>query len=263
MNQKEKLSVNDLQSIIESALFALGRPLSTRDLLQLFHTEKVSLSKIKEALSFLDEKYKESSCGIELKEVGGAYQLRTKEENKDYIRRLIKGRLFQLSAPALEVLVIIAYRQPCKKATIDTIRGVESGHLLKTLMEKDLICFGPKSSEPGRYMTYRTSPRFLEVFGLKSLKELPSSNDIQDLLASEDETLVSEEGIKAVLSGFQNVKKSTSEQQSITDELEWVSEEISSVKPKVNPKGLNFSNSGADSLSEEDKKQQDFSNRIV
>ena len=236
MNQKEKLSVNDLQSIIESVLFALGRPLSTRDLLQLFHTEKVSLLKIKEALFLLDEKYKESSCGIELKEVDGAYQLRTKEENKDYVRRLIKGRLFQLSAPALEVLVIIAYRQSCKKATIDAIRGVESGHLLKTLMEKDLICFGPKSSDPGRYMTYKTSRRFLEVFGLKSLKDLPSSSDIQDLLASEDESLVSEEGIKTVLSSFQNVKKSTSEQKNIADELGRVSKEISS----VNPKSFNF-----------------------
>ena len=242
MSRKEKLSVNDLQSIMESALFALSRPLSIRDLLQLFHTEKVSLSKIKEALLLLDEKYKASSCGIELKEVDGAYQLRTKEENKDYIRRLIKGRLFQLSAPALEVLVIIAYRQPCKKATIDGIRGVESGHLLKTLMEKNLICFGPKSSEPGRYMTYKTTPLFLEVFGLKSLKNLPSSDDIKDLLASEDDSLISEEGVKAVLSGFQSVKQSPDEKQSTADELEWVSEEISSVKPKIKWKENQLSN---------------------
>ena len=241
MKHKEKLSVKDLQSIMESAFFALGRPLSTRDLLQLFHTEKVSLLKIKEALSLLEEKYKDSSCGMELKEVGGAYQLRTKEENKDYVRRLIKGRLFQLSAPALEVLVIIAYRQPCTKAKIDAVRGVEAGHLLKTLMEKDLICFGPKSSEPGRYMTYKTSPRFLEVFGLKNLKDLPSSNDIQDLLASEDDSLVSEEGIKTVLSGFQNVKRSSSGKQSIADELKKVSQEIST----VDPKSFDFTNSEA------------------
>ena len=233
MNRKEKLSVSDLQSIMESVLFALGRPLSVHDLLRLFHTEKISLSKIKKALSLLTEKYQHSSCGIELKEVDGAYQLKTKEENKDYIRRLIKGRLFQLSAPALEVLVVVAYRQPCKKATIDAIRGVESGHLLKTLMEKGLICFGPKSSDPGRYMTYKTTSRFLEVFDLKSLKDLPSSDDVQELLASEDESLVSEEGLSTVLNRFQKSKPSVHEQRSVTDELEWVSEEISSIKPKM------------------------------
>lgn len=233
MSRKEKLSVNDLQSIIESAFFALGQPLSVQDLLRLFHIEKIPLSKIKKALSLLTEKYQQSSCGIELKEVDRAYQLRTKEENKDYVRRLLKGRLFQLSAPALEVLVIVAYRQPCKKATIDAIRGVESGHLLRTLMEKSLICFGPKSSDPGRYMTYKTTSQFLEVFGLKNLKDLPSSEDIQDLLASEDESLVSEEGLKTVLARFQSSKKSAYEQQSVVNELEWVSEEISSIKQKI------------------------------
>ena len=233
MSQK-KLSINDLQSIMESVFFTLGRPVSFQELSHLFYTEKIPGSEIKEALSLLNQKYQgQQSCGIELREVAGAYQLRTKEENKDYVRRLVKGRLFQLSAPALEVLVIVAYRQPCKKATIDGIRGVESGHLLKTLMEKSLICFGPKSSDPGRPITYKTTSQFLEVFGIKNLKDLPSSDDIQDLLSSENESLVSDEGLKTVLSNVKNPKQSSSEQQVIASELEWVSEEISSVKPKI------------------------------
>ena len=237
MDQKEKLSIIDLQSIMESAFFTLSRPLSVQDLSRLFHTEKIPLENIKKALSVLSEKYQEPSCGMELKEVGGAYQLRTKEENRDYIRRLIKGRVFQLSSPALEVLVIVAYQQPCRKATVDSIRGVESGHLLKTLMEKNLICFGPKSSDPGRYMTYKTTSQFLEVFGLKSLKDLPSSDDIQDLLIAEGASVNPEEGLTTVLSSLKNSGKSFSEQQGIENELEQVSREINTVKPVKRIKG--------------------------
>ncbi len=235
MSQKEKLSLNDLQSILESTFFALERPLSSQDLLRLFHAEKIPLSKIKKALSLLNEKYQALNSGIELKEVAGSWQLRTKEENKGYIRRMIKGRLFHLSAPALEVLVIVAYRQPCKKATIDEIRGVESGHLLKTLMEKDLICFGPKSSDPGHYITYKTTLRFLEIFGLKSLKDLPSSMDMQDLLSSENEASTEEKNLKTILNDFNNSKKPATTQKSVTEELKWISGEIDSVKPPANP----------------------------
>ena len=233
MNKKTKLSTTDLQSILESVLFTLGRPVSFQELSHVFEHEKIPGKKIKEALSLLSKKYEQESCGMELKQVSEAWQLRTKEENKDYIRRLIKGRLFQLSAPALEVLVIVAYRQPCKKAVIDEIRGVESGHLLKTLMEKDLICFGPKSTDPGKYITYKTTARFLEVFGLKNLKDLPSSEDIKDLLSSENDSSISQEGLKTMLADFKDVEKISSEQQMIADELATVSDEIRSVNPKI------------------------------
>ena len=229
----KKLSISDLQSIIESLLFTIGRPLSVQEMARIFHTEKVPVSEIKQALSSLDKKYQSSDSGIELKEVTGAWQLRTKEENKDYVRRLVKGRLFQLSAPALEVLVIVAYRQPCKKADIDEIRGVESGHLLRTLMEKNLVCFGPKSTDPGRYITYKTTARFLEVFGLNSLKELPASEDVQELFSSENENNVLDTGLKEVANDLQGFKESSVEQRNIEKELDWVSEEIGSVKSKV------------------------------
>lgn len=233
MSEKTKLSIDDLQSILESVLFTMGRPVSFQELSWIFENEKIPALEIKKALFLLSEKYEQESCGIELKQVSGAWQLRTKEENKHYIRRLVKGRLFQLSAPALEVLVIVAYRQPCKKATIDEIRGVESGHLLRTLMEKGLICFGPKSTDPGRYITYKTTAQFLEVFGLKNIKDLPSSADIKDLLSSADDSLVSEEGLETVLAEFKNVKKEAYEQKMIVDELAVVSNEISSVNPKI------------------------------
>ena len=235
MEQKQNLSIDDVQSILESVLFTVGRSISIQEMSKLFYAEKISVKEIKKALTILGKKYQELYHGIELKEVAGGWQLKTKEENKDYIRRLIKGRLFQLSAPALEVLTIVAYRQPCKKAAIDEIRGVESGHLLKTLVEKSLIALGPKSSDPGHYVTYKTTAQFLEVFGLKSLKDLPSDEDVRDLLSSENESVADNEGLNPVLNDFKKFQKSSFNERKVTEnELEWISRKISSVKPKIN-----------------------------
>jgi len=101
--------------------------------------------------------------GVTLEEVGTGFQLRTKVDHLQFIRQSVKARPFKLSGPALEVLSIVAYKQPVTKAQIDEIRGVESGHLLRALMEKNLVLFGEKSELPGKPMFYETSRKFLEV----------------------------------------------------------------------------------------------------
>ena len=235
-NQKmQKFSLEDLQSVLESALFALGKPLSVQQCVQLFSKENISSAEIKKALLALSERYKNSSCGLELIELAGAWQIRTKEENRDYIRRLIKGRMFQLSAPALEVLAIVAYKQPCIKAEIDEIRGVESGHLLRTLMEKDLVDFGPKSTAPGKPATYKTTTRFLETFGLKNLKALPSAEDIIDLLPEElrRQTPNTKEELKLVINEFAGVSSVLADENLLAKELKTVSEKIKNVNVKI------------------------------
>ena len=239
MNQVEKLSHADLQSILESLLFTVGRPLSLKEISKIFQMEKTPLEQIKKAIQAINAQCQQSHRGIELQEVAGGWQFKTKEENKDYIRRLIKGRAFQLSMPALEVLVVVAYRQPCPKSVIDKIRGVESGHLLKTLMEKNLVCFGPKSTDLGRPLTYKTTAQFLAVFGLKSLKDLPSSHDIQDLLSSETDLLKSSEGLNTLLDNFKDPMQAVVEHKQIEKEMAVVSEEIDSIKiPQVSHKPL-------------------------
>ena len=120
--------------------------------------------------------------GVTLEEVPGGYQLRTKIDNLEFLRRTLKARLFKLSGPALEVLSIVAYKQPLIKSEVDEIRGVESGHLLRALMEKGLVTFEGKSELPGRPMQYGTTKKFLEIFGLRNLKELPTLSQIDELL---------------------------------------------------------------------------------
>lgn len=113
-----------------------------------------------------------------LEEVAGGFQIRTKPDNQKYLQRTVKGRPFRLSGPALEVLAIVAYKQPCTKAMVDEIRGVESGHLMRGLLDRGLMHFAGKSELPGRPMFYETTRKFLEIFSLRNINELPSLNEI-------------------------------------------------------------------------------------
>ena len=171
-----------LESIIESILFASDRPVSLASLKLIFKGTNVKGDRIKRTLERLAVEYAGSTRGVTLEEVPGGYQLRTKIDNLEFLRGNLKARVFKLSGPALEVLSILAYKQPVIKAEIDQIRGVESGHLLRALMEKGLANFEGKSDFPGRPMQYGTTKKFLEIFGLRNLKELPTLSQIDELL---------------------------------------------------------------------------------
>ena len=170
---------------MESALFASPDPLPLSAFQTLFEGE-LSLKDIQLLIKELRDSYKSEERGLSLAPVGRGWQLRSKPENKTHLLRIKTRRPFRLSAPALETLAIVAYQQPCSKSRVDELRGVESGHLLRTLMEKGLISFAGKSSEPGRPSLYKSSPKFLETFGLKSLKDLPSEDEMAELLPSPD-----------------------------------------------------------------------------
>ncbi len=171
-----------LESIVESILFASDRPVSLASIKLLFKGTNIKGDKIRRALDQLAVEYAGGRRGVTLEEVPGGYQLRTKIDNMDFLKRTLKARQFKLSGPALETLSIVAYKQPCVKSDVDEIRGVESGHLLRALMEKNLVTFEGKSDLPGRPMQYGTTRKFLEIFGLRSLKELPTLSQIDELL---------------------------------------------------------------------------------
>ncbi len=171
-----------LESIIESVLFASDRPVSLASLKMLFTGTNVRTDKIRRVLEQLSVEFAGGRRGVTLEEVPGGYQLRTKIDNLEFLKRTLKTRQFKLSGPALEVLAIVAYKQPVVKSEVDEIRGVESGHLLRALMEKNLVNFEGKSDFPGRPMQYGTTKKFLEIFGLRNLKELPTLSQIDELL---------------------------------------------------------------------------------
>jgi len=174
--------IEQVKSTIESLLFASDRPVSFQGLKSVFSGTDVDADMIQEALNHLQTSYEGAERGVHLEQVAGGYQLRTKQENADFIRRMVKGRPFRLSGPAMEVLSIVAYKQPVIKAEIDQIRGVESGHILRALMEKGIIKFEGKSELPGKPMLYGTTKEFLELFGLRNVRELPSLQEIDELI---------------------------------------------------------------------------------
>ncbi|MCY4320784.1 MAG: SMC-Scp complex subunit ScpB, partial [Bdellovibrionaceae bacterium] len=175
------LSKEKVFSIMESLLFMSPEPRPFSDFLTLFK-DQFSSKEIKELLSEFKEEYnKKPSSGLIVEKVASGWQMRTKIENKEYLLKIKPPNVFRLSRPSLEVLAIIAFEQPCTKLKVDEIRGVDSGHLLRTLIEKELICLSGKSDLPGKPSLYRTSQKFLQVFGLDNLKDLPSQDEIKEL----------------------------------------------------------------------------------
>ncbi len=182
IEETEFVEEERLDSIIESILFASDRPVSLASLKLVFKGTNIRTDKLKKALDRLAIELASGRRGVSLEEVPGGYQIRTKVDNLNFISRAVKARQFRLSGPALEVLAIAAYKQPIIKSEIDDIRGVESGHLLRALMEKGLMTFEGKSDLPGKPMQYGTTKKFLEIFGLRNLKELPTLSQIDELL---------------------------------------------------------------------------------
>lgn len=178
----EMIEEVQLDSIIESMLFASDKPASIATIRGTFKGTNIKSDHIRKSLKRLELDLADGRRGVSLEEAPGGYQIRTKQENLKFLTRGIKTRFFKLSGPALEVLAIAAYKQPVVKAEIDEIRGVESGHLLRALMEKGLVTFEGKSDLPGRPMQYSTTKKFLEIFGLRNLRELPTLSQIDELL---------------------------------------------------------------------------------
>jgi segregation and condensation protein B len=173
------LPSRSLKTIVESLLFVHDQPL-TLDRLSLL-LEEHERSDIRIALDELMQEYCAAERGIVLAQVAGGYQLRSRPENADYIRRLTKSRGVKFSQSALETLSIIAYRQPITRAEVEYLRGVDSGGVLKTLLEKKLLRILGKKDVPGKPLIYGTSREFLELFGLKDIGSLPTLKEIQEL----------------------------------------------------------------------------------
>ncbi len=198
IDEVEFIEDEQAESIIESILFASDRPVSLASIREVFKGTNIKKERIRRILDNLAVEYAGGRRGISLEEITGGYQLRTKIDNMNFLKRTVKARPFKLSGPALETLSIVAYKQPVVKNEIDQIRGVESGHLLRALMEKGLCNFEGKAENlPGKPMQYGTTRRFLEIFGLRNIKELPTLSQIDELLP---EGIGEEEETKPTLS---------------------------------------------------------------
>lgn len=169
-----------IKSIVESLIFISEEPMSLDRLCGIL--QEYDRDVIHNSILELQSDYSDPDRGIFLTEVAKGYQFRTREENGDYVRRLVKTKPSRFSQSALENLAIIAYRQPITRAEIEYLRGVDSGGVIKTLLEKKLVKILGKKDIPGRPLIYGTTRYFLEMFSLKDLKSLPTLREIEDLV---------------------------------------------------------------------------------
>ena len=169
-----------IKSAMESMMFTWGEPLEAKMAADVFNITK---EEAYECFKELQAEYEQEGRGIVIREVNKAFQFVTREENADYVRRLctpVKAKT--LSQSALEVLAIIAYKQPVTKGEMEAIRGIKCDRVVEGLMNKNLIEEVGRSSAIGRPILYGTTDTFLKNFGFTSLKELPDIEDIESVI---------------------------------------------------------------------------------
>jgi segregation and condensation protein B len=172
----------DLQSCIEALLFYSDRSVSLKKLKEMLEMTEAEDAPILEAIANLKEAYAATTHGFEVAEIAGGYQLRTKSSKAPLLRKLAKIQIQRLSRGAMEALTICAYKQPCTKDDIDQVRGVDSSHFIRTLLDRKLIEVSGRSEAAGRPMIYATTDTFLELFGLMDLKGMPPLREIEAMV---------------------------------------------------------------------------------
>ena len=181
-------SKKTIKSAIESMMFVWGKPLDIKDVADVFNIDK------KEAYEYfkeLQEEYEQEGRGIVIREVNKSFQFVTRKENLDYIERLctpVKHK--KLSQSALEVLAIVAYKQPVTKGEIEAVRGIRCDRVIEGLTKKNLVAEVGRSDAVGRPILYGTTDEFLKQFGFETLKELPAIEDIEGVLADDENEAV-------------------------------------------------------------------------
>jgi segregation and condensation protein B len=168
-----------IKAIIEALIFASDMPLSPEKIRVVF--PEVEKTEIKEIIDQIVSEYNERDGGIFLQEVAGGFQFRTNPELGQWIKKLKSTKPHSLSPQAMETLAIVAYKQPIVKSEIESIRGVDVGGPLKSLLDKKLVRIVGRKDVPGKPIIYGTTRRFLEVFNLKDLLDLPNLRELKEL----------------------------------------------------------------------------------
>lgn len=188
------------RQVLEALLLAAAEPVSAQRLAGVLADS--SVREVRDAIAALNAEYEETARGFRIEAIAGGYQLRTLPELAPWLQRLRPQQPLRLSRAALETLAIIAYRQPITRAELEHVRGVDVGAVVTSLVERKLIRIAGHREVPGRPMLYATTPRFLEIFGLGSLSDLPTLREIEELLRDRAERIgEAADGVEAVAIG--------------------------------------------------------------
>jgi segregation and condensation protein B len=181
--------VDRLKPVVEAVIFAAADPTTVRRLRDV--VDGATAAEIKAALLALQEDY--AARGVRLAEVAGGWQMRSAPEHQEVVKRLFKEKPFRLTRAGMETLAVIAYRQPATRAEVEAIRGVDASAVLESLVERRLVRIAGRRDVPGRPLVYVTTQEFLETFGLKDLKSLPTLPELgEDFRAMAEQSAFTE-----------------------------------------------------------------------
>lgn len=214
------LNPQTLCGAIETIIFMSDRPISIQKIKAQIDAE-LPLRVIHDSLSQLQVGYEAKHHGIRLVEIADGYQFRTKATYSKFVQNLFKINSLVLTPTALEVLAIIAYKQPVSKTEIEKIRGVDSSHIIRALMDKRLVKITGRSEELGRSSLFGTTEEFLEVFNLADIAGLPPEFELEEMATKN--TIGTIADIKSVVFRGETNKKFTADE---TDELDKLSSDI-------------------------------------
>ena len=170
------LEIRKIESVIEALLFASGDPVPLETLSDIVEVDKKTLRHL---INRMMDNFNDQDRGIQIREIDGGYQLCSKPDYYDFVKRLFEPRQKQgLSQAALEALAIAAYNQPITKVSVERIRGVNSDSAINSLVERNLLKEAGRMDAPGRPILFETTEEFLRCFGYKSLADLPKTEDI-------------------------------------------------------------------------------------
>lgn len=172
--------VETIAKAVEALIFSADRPSGAAQLRKVF--PELSAAELAEIVNGINSRLLEQARPYEIVEVGGGYQFRTRPEYGELIRAARPERPARLSRAALETLAVVAYRQPFTRAELEELRCVDCGAVLKTLLERDLLRIVGRRDTPGRPALYGSTSRFLEIFGLRSLRDLPDLREVEEML---------------------------------------------------------------------------------
>lgn len=178
------MTPEECKPVVDALIFAADEPISLKRIQQILQEvsgDEVPPGMLKAVIEELHRDNRDSQRGFFLQEVAGGYQYRTRPNYARWIRKLMKVKPFRLTQSTLETLAIIAYRQPVIRADIEKIRGVDSGGVLKNLLDRGIVKIVGRRNMPGRPFLFGTTRKFLEIFGLEKLADLPSLKDITEL----------------------------------------------------------------------------------
>ena len=169
-NNRSEMTFSTLEATLECLLFVAGEPLKIEEMARAVEQDEIAVER---GLRELQVLLAERKSGLQLVQIAGGWQLATRPEHSDSIARLVSRGSSKLSRAGMETLAIIAYRQPITVPEIESVRGVSSAGVIKTLLERRLIAETGKKATPGRPGLYSTTPDFLHYFGLKNIDHLP------------------------------------------------------------------------------------------